>query len=137
MNLYQGRFVIAREKDGDTWAELSSDGVRIMKGKILEPDKGIPVLTIAADQIQRLEAWAQPQALTVPFTGLLAKQIRELAVQVGLTPQNFVVEAVNAFIQAGEMAEQASPTPQRPRQSPQSPQEITFEGLEGHEHLER
>ena len=123
--LYQGRFVIARDKEGDTWAEPGAEGVRVLRGKITEPEKGRLLLALPADQIERLGAWAQPRSLLVPFTGLLAQEIRDLAAQLGLTPQNFVVEAVNAFIQAGEMTKHARGEGKVATQGP-GPQEITF-----------
>ena len=78
----------------------------VFRGDSASPDSGgaEAVLSVRQDQFARLAAWADPQTLSVGFTGLLARQVRDLAAEVGLTPQNFVLEAVNAFIQAGEMA---------------------------------
>ena len=105
MNLYPGRFVIERsEEQGDVWAETAPGGVNIMRGRATQPDDGEVVLTVRPDQIERLDAWAHQEGLVVSFSGVLAKQIKELSRDVGLSPQNFVLEALNAFIQAGEMA---------------------------------
>ncbi|MBI4235935.1 MAG: hypothetical protein HY688_01085 [Chloroflexi bacterium] len=105
MAVSRGRYLIARDKEGDTWAEPGAEGIDILRGRITEPEKGRRLLVLSGDQVERLAAWAQPQSLLVPFTGLLAREVRAQAALLGLTPQNFVVEAVNAFIQAGEMAE--------------------------------
>ncbi len=107
MNLYQGRFLISRDGNGgDFWGETEAGSVIIFRGDSTSPDSSsaTPIMTVRQDQFARLAAWADPQTLTVGFTGLLARQVRDLAAEVGLTPQNFVLEAVNAFIQAGEMA---------------------------------
>ena len=107
MNLYQGRFLISRQGDGgDLWAETDNGNVVIFRGDSASTDSSAAtsVFSVRQDQFARLAAWADPQTLSVGFTGLLARQVRDLAAEVGLTPQNFVLEAVNAFIQAGEMA---------------------------------
>ena len=104
MTLFQGRFVISRSEDGDVWAEVGSGEVVLFKGRATRPDEGEPVLNLRPDQIERLDAWAHPEGVLAMFSGVLARQIKELAKDVGLSPQNFVLEALNAFIQAGEMA---------------------------------
>ncbi len=105
MNLYPGRFVISRSDDeGDFWAETAPGGINIMRGRATHPDEGEVVLNVRPDQIERLDAWAHQEGLIVSFSGVLAKQIKDLSREVGLSPQNFVLEALNAFIQAGEMA---------------------------------
>lgn len=114
MAMYQGRFVITRGDDGDIWAEPSPEGVAIQRGRATKPDEGDTLLTLQPDQLQRLDAWAHPEGLLVPFTGVLAKQIKNLAQGLNLTPQNFVLEALNAFIQAGEMADAHDHTLQGP-----------------------
>ena len=121
MSLYQGRFLISRNADeGDFWAETEGENVIVYRGdsKSSEPN-GMAVLSIRRDQFDRLGMWADPQTLSVGFTGLLARQVRDLSKEVGLTPQNFVLEAVNALIQAGEMASGgaiATAVHRRPRQ---------------------
>ena len=104
MNLYPGRFVISRSDEGDVWAEMGPGGVNIMQGRATRPDDGEALLQMRPDQIERLDAWAHQEGLLVSFSGVLARQIKDLSHDVGLTPQNFVLEALNAFIQAGEMA---------------------------------
>ena len=105
MNLYPGRFVISRsEEEGDVWAETAPGGINIMRGHATRPDEGEIILRVQPDQVERLDAWAHQEGLIVSFSGVLARQIKDLAKEVGLTPQNFVLEALNAFIQAGEMA---------------------------------
>ncbi len=104
MTLYPGRFVISRSEDGDVWAEPAPGGVVIMRGRATQPDEGEAVAEMRPDQIERLDAWAHKEGVLVSFTGVLARQIKDLSRDVGLTPQNFVLEALNAFIQAGEMA---------------------------------
>ena len=104
MNLYPGRFVISRSDDGDVWAETAPGGINIMRGRATHPDEGEVILNVRPDQIERLDAWAHQEGLIVSFSGVLAKQIKDLSREVGLSPQNFVLEALNAFIQAGEMA---------------------------------
>jgi hypothetical protein len=127
MTLYQGRFLIARDKDGDVWAEPSDAGVAIKRGDFTKPDKGKLLLTIQPDQVARLAAWAQPSTLIVPFTGLLAKQVKELAQSVSLSPQSFVLEAVNAFLQAGEMASGGGHGHGHAHGGPPPTQDIRFE----------
>ncbi len=115
MNLYPGRFVIERsEEEGDVWAEVVPGGVNIMRGRATQPDDGEVILNVRPDQIERLDAWAHQEGLVVSFSGVLARQIKDLARGVGLSPQNFVLEALNAFIQAGEMAAHAHAQPQTP-----------------------
>ncbi len=105
MNLYPGRFVISRSDDeGDVWAETAPGGINIMRGSATRPDEGEVILNVRPDQIERLDAWAHQEGLIVSFSGVLARQIKDLSREVGLSPQNFVLEALNAFIQAGEMA---------------------------------
>ena len=105
MNLYPGRFVISRSnEEGDVWAETGHGGIAIMRGRATRPDDGEIILSLRPDEIERLDAWAHQEGLTVLFSGVLAKQIKDLSRDVGLSPQNFVLEALNAFIQAGEMA---------------------------------
>ena len=104
MNLYPGRFVISRSDEGDFWAETDRGSINIMRGSATRPDEGEVILNVRPDQIERLDAWAHQEGLIVLFSGVLAKQIKELSRDVGLSPQNFVLEALNAFIQAGEMA---------------------------------
>ncbi len=104
MNLYPGRFVISRSDEADVWAETAPGGINIMRGRVTRPDEGEAILHVRPDQIERLDAWAHQEGLIVSFSGVLAKQIKDLSREVGLSPQNFVVEALNAFIQAGEMA---------------------------------
>ena len=127
MNIYQGRFLISRDREGETWAEPGPDGIRILRGKIAEPEKARLLLTVTVDQVQRLYAWAQPQSVVVPFTGLLAKEIKEAAGQLGLTSQNFVVEALNAFLQAGQMAAHNHAEEPRLRHAPPQGQDIELE----------
>ncbi|MDA1096117.1 MAG: hypothetical protein O3B84_02540 [Chloroflexi bacterium] len=126
MVLYQGRFLISRSERGDTWAEGKGAEIVIVHGDASSPEGGKILTSIRHDQMERLAAWADPQTLSVSFTGLLAKQVRELAKGVGLTPQNFVLEAVNAFIQAGEMA--AGGGHGHGSDTPSGPQPITLEG---------
>ncbi len=104
MTLFQGRFVISRSQDGDVWAEAGSGEIVLYKGRATRPEEGEPVLNMRPDQIERLDAWAHPEGVLALFSGVLARQIKDLAKDVGLSPQNFVLEALNAFIQAGEMA---------------------------------
>lgn len=104
MNLYPGRFVISRSDEGDVWAETARSGINIMRGRATHPEEGEVILNIRPDQVERLDAWAHQEGLIVSFSGVLAKQIKDLSREVGLSPQNFVLEALNAFIQAGEMA---------------------------------
>ena len=104
MNLYPGRFVISRSDEGDVWAETAPGGINIMRGRATRPDDGEVILQVRPDQVERLDAWAHQEGLVVSFSGVLAKQIKDLSREVGLSPQNFVLEALNAFIQAGEMA---------------------------------
>ncbi len=111
MNLYPGRFVISRSDAGDVWAEIGPGGVHILRGRATSPDDGEALLQLRPDQVERLDAWAHQDGLTVSFSGVLARQIKDLSREVGLSPQNFVVEALNAFIQAGEMAAGHSHTP--------------------------
>ena len=127
MVLYQGRFLIARGEGGDTWAEGRGAEIVIVHGDANAPDGGKILTSIRHDQMERLAAWADPQTLSVYFTGLLAKQIRELSKDLGLTPQNFVLEAVNAFIQAGEMM--AGGGHAQGGGAPPGPQSITLDGL--------
>lgn len=124
MAIYQGRFVISRSDDDDFWAEPAPEGIAIQHGKSTRPEEGRTLLTIRADQVQRLDAWAHPEGLLVPFTGVLARQIKDQARDLGLTPENFVVEALNAFIQAGEMAAAGH---EHTLQGPPAVQEIQLE----------
>ncbi len=130
MSLYQGRFLISRNADeGDSWAETEGENVVIYRGDSKSSESnGTAVLSIRRDQFDRLGAWADPQTLSVGFTGLLARQVRDLSKEVGLTPQNFVLEAVNAFIQAGEMTAGGGHSHGGPPPTPPQGQRIEFEG---------
>ena len=132
MSLYQGRFLISRSGDGgDIWAEGEGENIVVYRGdSAAQGANGTVLLSVRRDQFGRLAGWADPQTLSVGFTGLLARQVRDLAKEVGLTPQNFVLEAVNAFIQAGEMAaggghsHGGGPSPPTPPEG----QRVEFEG---------
>jgi hypothetical protein len=129
MSLYQGRFLISRGgDDGDVWAEGEAENIVLYRGdsRSAESD-GVALVSVRHDQFGRLAAWADPETLSVGFTGVLARQIRDLAKEVGLTPQNFVLEALNAFIQAGEMAAGHGHDHGGPTAPPQG-QSIEFEG---------
>ena len=127
MNLYPGRFVISRSDDeGDVWAETAPGAINIMRGRATRPDEGEVILQVRPDQIERLDAWAHQEGLIVSFSGVLARQIKELSKDVGLSPQNFVLEALNAFIQAGEMA-----AAQGHAHAPPPAQRIELEGPPG------
>ena len=103
MDIFRGRYVIARG-DTDTWAQQGNAGIDVVQGSINEPDDGQILFTIKPDQLFRMDSWAHPEGLVVGFTGVLARQIKDLSKDVNLSPENFVLEALNAFIQAGEMA---------------------------------
>jgi len=103
MDIFLGRYVISRGET-DIWAEQGNAGIDVVEGSISEPDDGQILFTIKPDQLFRMDSWAHPEGLVVGFTGVLARQIKDLSKGVSLSPENFVLEALNAFIQAGEMA---------------------------------
>ena len=103
MDIFRGRYVIARG-DTDTWAQQGNAGIDVVQGSINEPDDGQILFTIKPDQLFRMDSWAHPEGRVVGFTGVVARQIKDLSKDVSLSPENFVLEALNAFIQAGEMA---------------------------------
>jgi hypothetical protein len=106
MEIYRGRYVISRNDTGDIWAEAGNSGINIMKGNVIKPEEGLVLFTIKPDQILRMDSWSHPESLIVGFTGVLSRQIKDLAKGASLSPENFVLEGLNAFIQAGEMANQ-------------------------------
>jgi hypothetical protein len=106
MEIYRGRYVISRSDAGDIWAEAGNSEINIMQGNVIKPEEGLILFSIKPDQILRMDSWSHPESLIVGFTGVLSRQIKDLAKGVSLSPENFVVEALNAFIQAGEMANQ-------------------------------
>tara|TARA_Y100000590_G_scaffold70253_1_gene76679 strand:- start:284 stop:667 length:384 start_codon:yes stop_codon:yes gene_type:complete len=103
MDIFRGRYVISRGEI-DIWAQQGNVGIDVVQGSINEPDDGQVLFSIKPDQLFRMDSWAHPEGLVVGFTGVLARQIKDLSKDVSLSPENFVLEALNAFIQAGEMA---------------------------------
>lgn len=103
MTIFRGRYVISRGQT-DIWAQQGNAGIDVVQGSINDPEEGNLIFTIKPDQLFRMDSWAHPEGLVVGFTGVLARQIKELSKDVNLSPENFVLEALNAFIQAGEMA---------------------------------
>lgn len=103
MSIFRGRYVISRGET-DIWAQQGNAGIDVIGGSVNDPEDGTLVFTIKPDQLFRLDSWAHPEGLVVGFTGVLARQIKDLSKDVNLSPENFVLEALNAFIQAGEMA---------------------------------
>ena len=103
MDIFRGRYVISRG-EADIWAQQGNAGIDVVEGSISQPDDGQILFTIKPDQLFRMDSWAHPEGLVVGFTGVLARQIKDLSKDVSLSPENFVLEALNAFIQAGEMA---------------------------------
>jgi hypothetical protein len=103
MGIFRGRYVISRGET-DIWAQQGNAGIDVIEGSINDPEEGNLIFTIKPDQLFRMDSWAHPEGLVVGFTGVLARQIKDLSKDVSLSPDNFVLEALNAFIQAGEMA---------------------------------
>ena len=96
------RFEIARTPEGVLNAEVRAGHVLVRK-VITErgQEREELVLDIQRDTLRSLAEWADAERVSVTIAGPLAEQVRVLARDMGITPQNSVLLAVNAFIEAG------------------------------------
>jgi hypothetical protein len=101
-------FFIVNNDATKVWAEGDRDSLKVFRAKSsaeteLDSTKE-PLFEISKDELRRLLAWGDPGWVTVSFSGQLAHDLQSSAQEVGMLPENFTIEAVNAFIQAGRMA---------------------------------
>ena len=78
MGIFRGRYVISRGET-DIWAQQGNAGIDVIGGSVNDPEDGTLVFTIKPDQLFRLDSWAHPEGLVVGFTGVLARQIKDLS----------------------------------------------------------
>lgn len=100
------KFVIAEDNALTVWAEGDRDSLKVFRGNSSADTDSTnePLFEISKDELRRLLAWGDPGWVTVSFSGQLAHDLQSSAQEVGMLPENFAIEAVNAFIQAGRMA---------------------------------
>lgn len=100
------KFPVAHDDDSDIWAVAERDTFVFRQGKLGDsatPTEPETLFEIAKDEVRRLTAWGDPSWITISLSGQLAKDVRDSAQELGLLPENFAIEAVNAFIQASRM----------------------------------
>ena len=100
------KFFISEDDTIRVWAEGNRDSLKVFRANAATSDESTnePLFEISKDELRRLLAWGDPGWVTVSFSGHLAHDLQSSAQEVGMLPENFAIEAVNAFIQAGRMA---------------------------------
>lgn len=98
------KFLLARTDAGEVWAEAGRETVVLWRSDLSRSRQGEEaerLCEISKEALRRLLAWAEPGWVTVSFSGQLAREVLDSAGQLGLNPENFAIEAINAFLQAG------------------------------------
>ena len=97
------RFEVQRTPEGVLWAELQGRTVRLHRTRATPRGEEDAVLVeLATDTLRNLLVWADgDRAVTVSLTGPLAREVRESAKHLGLTPELFVGHAVRLFLEVG------------------------------------
>ena len=90
--------------DDTLWAERVDNLVMFHRSTQLskEQQRDDVVLEMSIDTLRNVVVWAdQEHSVTASLTGPMASQVRQAALDLGLTPEMFIWHAVKLFLEAG------------------------------------
>ncbi len=97
------RFEVEHTPNEEYLAELRGSHVLLMRKGPVEGGKieELLVADIHRDNLRHLVEWIEADKVYVGLAGPLAEQVRAMSKELAMTPQNFVLTAVQSFVQAG------------------------------------